>query len=181
METLRKLLSTVPDLNRLSRKLLKRKTNLEDLYTIYLFSKQLPKFCKILSRNEDSTTVGRDESEQSHLTELIDSLSDLLEANKLGKFVDLVENVLDFEVVPREFRVCCAHDQSGLLYSLTDKLQSINNKVQREKEQLLEGVLDGLGAKFETERKFVRTYGHHFKIHKRHDNQLKKLPTKQYL
>jgi DNA mismatch repair ATPase MutS len=105
----------------------------------------------------------------------------LCDAGRLGKYQELVESVLDFDLAPREFRVQTTHDDTGELDRIAQDLRDIESQVEDLQARILDKELSGFGAKFETDAKQLRTYGYHFRVPKKQDNMLKKVKGNNYI
>ena len=168
-DTLRSCLRAVPDLDYLVRCFERGKANLEHIYKLYLFICGLPKLRDALVSAENAVLKSAGEK-----------LDFLLDDSRFGGFSQLSESLIDLDMAPREFRVRVQHDDTGSLKEIAGQMQTVLEKVEDEKEQLMDSELDGMNAKFETDPRMLKIYGYHFRIAKRHDSDLKRVKGKQY-
>ena len=85
----------------------------------------------------------------------------------------LVEAVVDLDAAPREFLVRPNHDASGELEQLHAERRDVESRVDALVQRLQNGALKGMDARLEKDAKMLKTYGYHFRVHKKHDKQLK--------
>mmetsp|Transcript_14899 Transcript_14899/g.28917 ORF Transcript_14899/g.28917 Transcript_14899/m.28917 type:complete len:808 (-) Transcript_14899:113-2536(-) len=176
-EEIRQQLRQVPDLSRLTRRLRgeRPRGGLKEMYVLYEFTRRLPALARAL---------GDDESGMSPacpaLVALGEQVTSLTTKSRFGKYMELVEGVLDMEYAPAEFRVQSQHDETGELANLYEKLSKIQGSVEDIRQELEDNELNGMSPKFETDAAMLRTYGFHFRINKKNDNVLKKLGDKEY-
>ena len=175
LDNIRACLKNVPDLDRLVRKLQTDKAMLPEMYRLYLFATSLPKLADTIDGIESGNQEAND-----LLKEAAKSVRVLSTKDRFQKYIQLVENVLDLDKAPREFRVKPCHDTTGELDALASKLATLESRVEELREDIEDSELSGMNAKFETDPKMLNTYGYHFRVHKRNDNALKRLKGKRY-
>jgi len=175
LDSVRACLKRTPDLDSLVRKFEREKAGLEQMYILFLFVESLPELVNALQSPESG-----DEAPTAAMKEIAAQIQALLSPEKLGKYSDLVNSVLDFDFAPREFRVKTCHDESGKLSDLATRIDNVLEKVHDARESLMLNELSGMQAKFENDPKMLKIYGYHFRIHKRNDNALKRLKNKKY-
>ncbi|GBG31113.1 DNA mismatch repair protein Msh2 [Hondaea fermentalgiana] len=169
---IRQQLRQVPDIARLTRRLRgeRPRGGLKEMYVLYEFARRLPNLADVL--REDSAG---DTPACAALVALGDQVHALGSKNRFGKYLELVEGVLDMEYAPAEFRVQSQHDETGELANLYEKLTKIQHSVEDARQELEDGTLSAMAPRFETDAAMLRTYGFHFRINKKHDNDLKKV------
>jgi len=168
-------LKGIPDLSILCRRLESGKAGLKQLYELYMFVQKLPMLAANMCEIEHGESPPSDD-----LKALGNQLRELSSSESLGKFSSLIEEVLDFDLAPREFRIQHKHDKTGEMTKLAEELSEIQTERDEERDSLLENELSGMGAKFENDFGSIKTYGFHFRIHKSFDNELKKLKGSSY-
>uniref|UniRef100_A0A7S2W9Y4 DNA mismatch repair proteins mutS family domain-containing protein n=1 Tax=Mucochytrium quahogii TaxID=96639 RepID=A0A7S2W9Y4_9STRA len=175
-DAIRNALKGVPDLHRILRKFERKKAGLREIYELYLFVQALPKLEAALKSPES----GESEPIQP-LCDFADQVGELCTPERFDKYCEMVDSMLDFSLVPREFRVQAKHDESGEMIRLIKQLEKIECKVDDEREALLEKELCAISdAKFETDPSFLQKYGYHFVVKKAHDNILKGIKGAKY-
>lgn len=117
-DAIRACLKTVPDLDIISRRLELERSKLEDLYKLYTFAINLPKMAEAI-RAEGAV----EEENCGELEQFAARIDHLTHAGRFGKFIQLVENVIDLDIAPSEFRVRTCNDPSGELQSIAKQIE----------------------------------------------------------
>lgn len=157
------------------KKLSGRRTSLKDLYLLYEFARAVPELAAAAA-----DPAGGDAPAPECLRLLGKEARDLCGPECLAKYVELVESMLNMKLVPREFRVQAQHDETGRLAGLERRLEGLAQRRDELREQLEGDELAGMQPRFESDAAQVKTHGFHFRVHKKHDQQLKKLKGAQY-
>ena len=105
-------LKSLPDVERLARKLEKKKTSLMDLCKLYQASSAIPHAVDCLERIPFS-----DETKKAlFVSKYILPLKECMEEEKLGKFEALIEHAVDLNKIPDEYVISAEFDDTlGLL------------------------------------------------------------------
>ena len=105
-------LKSLPDVERLARKLEKKKTTLMDLCKLYQASSAIPHAIDCLERIPFS-----DETRKAlFISKYISPLKECVEEEKLGKFEALIEHAVDLNKIPDEYVISAEFDDTlGLL------------------------------------------------------------------
>jgi DNA mismatch repair protein MSH2 len=105
-------LKSLPDVERLARKLEKKKTTLMDLCKLYQASSAIPHAIDCLERIPFS-----DEARKAlFISKYISPLKECVEEEKLGKFEALIEHAVDLNKIPDEYVISAEFDDTlGLL------------------------------------------------------------------
>ncbi|CAK9005181.1 DNA mismatch repair protein msh-2, partial [Durusdinium trenchii] len=174
-DLLRSHLRQVPDLSALIRKVEAGRGKLREMYVLYGFVQRLPEIATCLTDAGVGEVTPVDE-----LRALGEQCAKLCEANRLKRYVDLVESVLDMSLAPREFRVQVQHDETGELAKVADRLQDVEDRRRQVCDELESNELSGMGARFEVDPGMQKTYKYHYRVKKSFDPQLSKLKGARY-
>ncbi|KAH8352433.1 hypothetical protein KR084_004130 [Drosophila pseudotakahashii] len=160
METLSlDYLKRIPDILMLTKKLMRRKANLQDLFRIYQVILRTPKILKVLLELENSTI-------ESVICAPFKSFLEDLTGLK-----QMVEQVVDFEAIERgEYLVKASFDSR--LMELQQTMTELYEKMEQLQAKCSEELdLDG---KNQVKLENVAKLGHHFRITVKDDSVLRK-------
>ena len=110
-------LRSLPDIERITRKLERRKASLMDLCRLYQASAALPHMAEALERCEGrfGDLIG---------SKYVEQLRKHSDANHLGRFEGLLEAAVDLSKIPDEYVICASYDEElGELQKQKDALE----------------------------------------------------------
>jgi len=130
------LLRGLPDVERLTRKLERKRATLSDLCQLYRASSKLPSIISELSRAAEG---GAEVLQQR----FVDPLATAHDAEHLTKFEELLEAAVDLDRVPDEYLVCATYSPD------LQSLKEDKDEVEAEIEELARGIAGDLGLVFD--------------------------------